>query len=72
MNLKSAGEKQHYALALLDQLFKHIPTQMTIKLLYNIRCQLEQSCHKWNFLDNSTLSCIAFAVAVFHVYSHQW
>ncbi|KAG2087443.1 uncharacterized protein F5147DRAFT_748525 [Suillus discolor] len=71
-NLMSAGEKQHYALALLDRLFKHIPTQMTIGLLYNIGCQLEQSCRKWNFLDDSTLSRITFAVAVFHAYGHQW
>ncbi|KAG2336961.1 hypothetical protein BDR05DRAFT_978650 [Suillus weaverae] len=31
-----------------------------------------ENCHKWNFLDNSTLSHITFAVAVFHVYGHQW
>ncbi|KAG2158717.1 uncharacterized protein EDB93DRAFT_1237960 [Suillus bovinus] len=71
-NLTSAGEKQHYVLALLDQLFKHIPTQMTIGLLYDIGCQLERSCCKWNFLEDSTLSCITFAVAVFHAYGHQW
>ncbi|KIK33502.1 hypothetical protein CY34DRAFT_99474 [Suillus luteus UH-Slu-Lm8-n1] len=71
-NLTSAGEKQHYALALLDRLFKHIPTQMTIGLLYDIGCQLERSCRKWSFLDNSTLSRIAFAVAVFHAYGYQW
>ncbi|KAG1772840.1 hypothetical protein EV702DRAFT_976390 [Suillus placidus] len=72
MNLTSAGEKQHYALALLDRLFKHIPPQMTIRLLYDIGCQLERSCRKWNFMDDSILSCIAFAVAVFHAYGHQW
>ncbi|KAG2109214.1 hypothetical protein DEU56DRAFT_874510 [Suillus clintonianus] len=71
-NLTSAGEKQHYALALLDRLFKHIPTQMTIGLLYDIGCQLERSCRKWNFMDDSILSRIAFAVAVFHAYGHQW
>ncbi|KAG1721174.1 uncharacterized protein EDB91DRAFT_1064540, partial [Suillus paluster] len=41
VNLTSAGEKQHYALTLLDQLFKHIPPQMTVGLLYDIGCQLE-------------------------------
>ncbi|KAG1849101.1 hypothetical protein C8R48DRAFT_750301 [Suillus tomentosus] len=71
-NLTSAGEKQHYALALLDRLFKHLPAQMTIGLLYDIGCQLERSCRKWKFMDNSILSCIAFAVAVFHAYGHQW
>ncbi|KAG1803292.1 uncharacterized protein BJ212DRAFT_1449924 [Suillus subaureus] len=72
MNLTSVGEKQHYLLALLDHLFKHLPPQMTIGLLYDIRCQLEQSCHKWSLLDESILSQITFAVAVFHTYGHQW
>ncbi|KAG1900861.1 uncharacterized protein F5891DRAFT_1128391 [Suillus fuscotomentosus] len=72
VNLTSAGEKQHYALALLDQLFKHIPPQMTVGLLYDIGCQLERSCRKWNLLDDNTLSRISFAVAVFHAYGHQW
>jgi hypothetical protein len=72
VNLTSAGEKQHYALALLDRLFKHLPCQMTVGLLYDIGCQLEQSCHKWNLLDNSILSHMSFAVAMFHAYGHQW
>ncbi|KAG2047005.1 hypothetical protein BDR06DRAFT_985353 [Suillus hirtellus] len=71
-NLTSAGEKQHYALALLDCLFKHLPPWMTIGLLYDIGCQLKQSCRKWKLLDDNTLSRISFAVAVFHVYGHQW
>jgi hypothetical protein len=71
-NLTSAGEKQHYALALLDQLFKHIPPQMTVGLLYDIECQLERSCRKWNLLNDNTLSRLSFAVAVFHAYGHQW
>jgi hypothetical protein len=71
-NLTSAGEKQHYALALLDCLFQHLPPQMTVGLLYDIGCQLERSCRKWNLLDNSILSRISFAVSVFHAYGHQW
>ncbi|KAG1813496.1 uncharacterized protein BJ212DRAFT_1447764 [Suillus subaureus] len=72
VNLTLAGEKQHYSLALLDHLFKHLPPQMTVGLLYDIRCQLEWSCRKWSLLDESILSRITFAVAVFHTYSHQW
>ncbi|KAG1778076.1 hypothetical protein EV702DRAFT_1179091 [Suillus placidus] len=71
-NLTSVGEKQHYVLALLDRLFKHLPAQITIGLLYDIGCQLKWSCRKWKFMDNSILSCIAFAVAIFHAYGHQW
>ncbi|KAG1744082.1 uncharacterized protein EDB91DRAFT_1246963 [Suillus paluster] len=55
VNLTLAGEKQHYSLTLLDRLFKHLPPQMTIGLLYDIGCQLERSCHKWNLLDESIL-----------------
>ncbi|OAX31515.1 hypothetical protein K503DRAFT_794937 [Rhizopogon vinicolor AM-OR11-026] len=72
VNLTSAGEKQHYALTLLDRLFKHLPRQMTVGLLYDIGCQLEWSCRKWNLLDDSILLRISFAVAVFHAYGHQW
>ncbi|KAG2030262.1 hypothetical protein BDR03DRAFT_936700 [Suillus americanus] len=72
VNLTSAGEKQHYALALLDRLSKHLPAQMMIGLLYDIGCQLKRSCRKWKFMDDNTLSRIAFAVAVFHAYGHQW
>ncbi|KAG2344778.1 hypothetical protein BDR05DRAFT_975323 [Suillus weaverae] len=72
VNLTSVGEKQHYSLALLDHLFKHLPPQMTVRLLYDIGCQLERSCRKWSLLDESILSRITFAVAVFHAYGHQW
>ncbi|KAG1777885.1 hypothetical protein EV702DRAFT_1179147 [Suillus placidus] len=72
VNLTSAGEKQHYVLTLWDQFFKHLPPQMTVGLLYDIRCQLERSCRKWNLLDDNTLSRISFTVAVFHAYGHQW
>ncbi|KAG2046072.1 hypothetical protein BDR06DRAFT_899839 [Suillus hirtellus] len=71
-NLTSVGEKQHYMLTLLDRLFKHLPPQMTIGLLYDIGCQLERSCQKWKLLDNNTLSHISFAIVVFHAYGHQW
>lgn len=40
INMTSAGEKQHYALALIKKLFDNIPSEMTIGLLYDIGCQL--------------------------------
>ncbi|KAI6029186.1 hypothetical protein BKA83DRAFT_4461857 [Pisolithus microcarpus] len=43
-NMTSAGEKQHYALALIKSLFSHLPDNFHIGLLYDIGCQLEQSC----------------------------
>ncbi|KAG2068987.1 hypothetical protein BDR04DRAFT_1129041 [Suillus decipiens] len=72
VNLISAGERQHYSLALLDCLFKHLIPQMTVRLLYDIGCQLEWSCRKWSLLDETILSQITFAVAIFYAYGHQW
>ncbi|KAG1833599.1 hypothetical protein DFJ58DRAFT_736069 [Suillus subalutaceus] len=43
-NMTSAGEKQHYALALIQKLFDNLPTDMTVGLLYDIGCQLHRSC----------------------------
>ncbi|KAI6111412.1 hypothetical protein F5141DRAFT_1188458 [Pisolithus sp. B1] len=66
-NMTSAGEKQHYALALVKALFGHLPSSIHIGLLYDIGCQLEQSCRKWGFLK-SFLPCISFAISVFHAF----
>ena len=72
VNIISAGEKQHYALALVKQLFEHLPSDMTVGLLYDIGCQLEHSCRKWGLLDDSILLRIEFGISVFHAYGHQW
>ena len=71
VNMTSAGEKQHYALCLLDKLFKHIPETMRIGVLYDIGCQLHRSCAKHGFLPNA-LDRIVFGISVFHAYGHQW
>lgn len=70
-NMQSAGEKQHYALSLLQELFNHIPDEMTVGLLYDIACQLERSCKKWGFLKEYQ-DRLSFAISVFHAYGHQW
>ncbi|KAJ8587501.1 hypothetical protein M405DRAFT_863681 [Rhizopogon salebrosus TDB-379] len=72
INMTSASEKQHYALALVKRLFEHLPPDMMVGLLYDIGCQLERSCRKWSLLDDSILSRINFRISVFHVYGHQW
>jgi hypothetical protein len=71
VNMTSAGEKQHYALALLNALFHHIPSNMRVGLLYDIACQLHRSCVKWGFLDEF-LDRMTFGISVFHAYGHQW
>ena len=71
INMTSAGEKQHYAVALLRRLFEHIPKDMTVGVLYDIGCQLHRSCEKWGFLQEF-LPRITFGISVFHAYGHQW
>src|SRR5882762_10314577 len=39
VNMTHAGKRRHYALALINKLFQHIPPQMTVGLLYDIGCQ---------------------------------
>ena len=71
VNMTSAGEKQYYALCLLERLFKNIPVAMRIGVLYDIGCQLHRSCVKHGFLED-ILDRITFGISVFHAYGHQW
>ena len=71
VNLTTAGEQQYYALALIKELFLHLPSSMTVGILYDIGCQLERSCKIWGFLEEF-ITRIIFALAVFHAYGHQW
>ena len=71
VNMTSAGEKQHYVLSLIQNLFDHIPATMRIGLLYDIGCQLHWSCMKFDFLD-AYIDRIVFGISVFHAYGHQW
>ncbi|KIJ61378.1 hypothetical protein HYDPIDRAFT_31467 [Hydnomerulius pinastri MD-312] len=70
--MTSAGEKQHYALALIEKLVENIPHDMNIGLLYDIGCQLECSWRKWGFFEDAILSRFEFVISVFHPYGHQW
>ena len=71
VNMTHAGERQHYALALLHKLFENIPAHMIVGLLYDIGCQLHRSCLKWGFLKDN-IHRIIFAISVFHAFGHQW
>ncbi|PPQ86278.1 hypothetical protein CVT26_004524, partial [Gymnopilus dilepis] len=71
VNMTSPGEKQYYALCLLQKLFQHIPRKMRIGALYDIGCQLHRSCVKYGFLEE-VLDRITFGISVFHAYGHQW
>lgn len=46
LNMKEAGKKQYYMLTLIDKLFKELPNNLTVGLLYDIVCQLHRSVAK--------------------------
>lgn len=71
VSMTSAGEKQHYTLSLIETFFQNVPLYFRVGLLYDIGCQLHQSCVKWGFLDRY-LPRLSFAVSVFHAFGHQW
>ena len=70
-NMTSAGKNQHYIFALLQMLFKHLPCNTTVRILYNIGCQTHRSCVKWGFLQEYQPR-MSFTISVFHAFSHQW
>lgn len=71
ISMTSAGEKQHYVLALLKKLFDNIPKVTSVGVLYDIGCQLHCSIVKWDFLAEYS-SRIHFGISVFHAFGHQW
>lgn len=46
VNMTTPGERQHYALALLEQLFQQLPSDWNVGVLYDIACQLSRSIEK--------------------------
>ena len=45
-NITTPGERQEYALALIEALFECLPDTATVLVLYDIGCVLECSIHK--------------------------
>ncbi|KAH6909713.1 hypothetical protein BKA70DRAFT_1425430 [Coprinopsis sp. MPI-PUGE-AT-0042] len=62
VNMTTPGERQFYAIALLLKLFSHLPENAHVGLLYDIACQLEQSCQKWELLGD-LVNRMTFAVS---------
>lgn len=71
INMTTAGERQYYVFALLQELFNNIPSTATVGVLYDIGCSTHRSCVKYGFLEDLLLR-IVFALSVFHTYGHQW
>lgn len=46
VNMHDSGEKQHYAFALIKQLFDELPKVWDIGILYDIGCQIHKSVQK--------------------------
>ena len=55
-NIDTPGEQQKYPVALLLELFKHIPANATVTALYDVGCVLHRSCQKLCFAICSTPS----------------
>ena len=70
-NMTSAGEKQHYVLALIKELFTHLLKEVIVGILYDIGCFVHRSCLKYNILPD-ILPRITFGLLVLHAYGHQW
>ncbi|KZO98287.1 hypothetical protein CALVIDRAFT_478704 [Calocera viscosa TUFC12733] len=70
-DITTPGERQEYAMALIKALMDELPSNATIGVLYDIGCQLDQSCDKFNYLGQDRAR-ITFACSVLHAYGHEW
>jgi hypothetical protein len=71
VNMTTAGEKQHYAIVLLQALLSELSDWWRLGVLYDIACVLEQSCIQWNYFG-SAIHRLQFAVSIFHAYGHSY
>src|SRR5258708_40341403 len=55
VNMTSSGEKQFYAIALLQALFGELPQWWKMGILYDISCQLDRSMKKVSRASYSNL-----------------
>ncbi len=65
VNMTMAGERQYYALALIKALFRHLPDDWVIGLLYDVACQLECSMRKVGASDAIAVPGLTQALAQF-------
>ena len=63
VNMTSPGERQYYALALIKALFRHLPDNWAIGLLYDVACQLERSMRKVRASDAIAVPGLSQALA---------
>ncbi|KAL1741682.1 hypothetical protein HDZ31DRAFT_44895 [Schizophyllum fasciatum] len=69
--MTSAGEKQYYAVALMDALMENLPEDWRVGVLYDIACQMHASAVRYGIF-NKYLHRLQFAVSIFHAFGHDW
>ncbi|KZP01369.1 hypothetical protein CALVIDRAFT_475201 [Calocera viscosa TUFC12733] len=70
-DITTPGERQEYGMALIWALLAELPSQATIRVLYDISCQVDHSCDLFGYLGGDR-SRIMFACSVLHAYGHEW
>ncbi|KAF9510564.1 hypothetical protein BS47DRAFT_1373298 [Hydnum rufescens UP504] len=61
----------YYAVALLEVLFRELPTWWRAGVLYDVGCNLHHSTVKWNLMPTIS-DRIKWGILVFHTFGHQW
>lgn len=62
VNMTSAGERQHYALSLIEAVFDELPDDWRVGVLYDIGCQLDRSLRNVStFLSDYRIALICIS-----------
>ncbi|KZT56648.1 hypothetical protein CALCODRAFT_543420 [Calocera cornea HHB12733] len=75
-DITTPGEQQKYVVAMLLELLKELPSVATVGLLYDIGCQLDNSCRMvsqpaYGYLGEA-LPRVIMGCSVLHAYGHEW
>ncbi|KAJ8496330.1 hypothetical protein ONZ45_g12496 [Pleurotus djamor] len=71
-NINTPGEGQKYAVALIEHMFRFIPAQANVVVLYDVGCVLDRSLHKRNIISQDVRDRLHFVTSAMHAYGHQW
>ncbi|KZO94172.1 hypothetical protein CALVIDRAFT_465531, partial [Calocera viscosa TUFC12733] len=70
-NITTPGERQMYAIAIIQQIMAELPAPATLGLLYDVGCVLDHSCDLYGYLG-ALRPRVTMAVSILHSYGHQW
>ncbi|KAF7439857.1 hypothetical protein PC9H_000194 [Pleurotus ostreatus] len=71
-NIDTPGEQQKYAVALIQHLFRRIPDNSTVLVLYDVGCVLNRSMELYDIFPPDITARLEFATSAMHAYAHQW